>query len=102
MNKAEYYAVFSEMMRGSGSCAPWTHSSEDSKFGQFGWRCTNSESLYKPNTLIGNWSEERFDIAERRKRKPLPPAVSTGSGSGTPLISVLLLTFDFERKGSGA
>merc|ERR1719229_1271760 len=76
MDEAEFNAVFSAMMRGSGSCPAWTHTSEDAKFGQFGWRCTTGESLYKPATLIGNWSEERFDIKELSKRKPLPPSTA--------------------------
>merc|ERR1719204_850015 len=63
---------FQSMVRASGAAEVWTHSNEDHKMRQFGWRCTNSESHYKTKTLIGNWSEERFDIEERKVPECLP------------------------------
>ena len=48
---------------------------DDNKFGQFGWRCTNYETFYTTNTLIGNWNEEQFDIKNMKKSKPLPSQV---------------------------
>ena len=61
----------------SGLGEGWTHSTDAAKFGQFGWRCTNKESSYSDNTLVGNWNEKRFDVKEQRKAKPLPSDVST-------------------------
>jgi len=60
------------MVRASGLAEPWTHSHEESKFDQFGWRCTNKESGFGISTLVGNYSEERFDLKQRLKSKPLP------------------------------
>ena len=61
----------------SGFGEVWTHSTDAAKFRQFGWRCTNKESSYSDNTLVGNWNEKRFDVKEQRKAKPLPSDVST-------------------------
>ena len=61
----------------SGLGEVWTHSTDAAKFGQFGWRCTNKESSYSDNTLVGNWNEKCFDVREQRKAKPLPSDVST-------------------------
>ena len=54
----------------------WTHSHEAEKLGQFGWRCTNKESSYGNDTLIGNWNEERFDIQKMKVPKKMPSQVS--------------------------
>lgn len=67
---------FCQMVRASGLAEPWTHSSDDVKFDQFGWRCTTKESGYGISTLVGNYSEERFDLEQRLKSKPLPSQVS--------------------------
>ncbi|KAI0240430.1 hypothetical protein LSAT2_008827 [Lamellibrachia satsuma] len=57
----------------AGQSEMWKHLNDrDIKFGQFGWRCTNSESLYRNGILIGNWCEESNDIKELRKAKRLP------------------------------
>jgi len=65
--------AFRSMVRGAtGGGEIWTHANEDVKMRQFGWRCTNSESLYESDTLIGNWNEAKFDLKEIKKNKPLP------------------------------
>ncbi|KAK2162384.1 hypothetical protein NP493_1526g00020 [Ridgeia piscesae] len=61
----------------AGQSEMWKHLNDrDIKFQQFGWRCTNSESLYRTGVLIGNWSEERSDLNELRKAKRLPSQYS--------------------------
>lgn len=65
--------AFRSMVRGAtGGGEVWSHTDENMKMRQFGWRCTNSESLYESGTLIGNWNESRFDLKEIKKNKPLP------------------------------
>ena len=68
---------FCQMVRSSGMAEPWTHSHEESKFDQFGWRCTTNESGFGISTLVGNYNEEKFDLQERLKSKPLPSQVSS-------------------------
>lgn len=68
---------FQSMVRASGLGEIWTHDIEDTKFKQFGWRCTNKETSYANDTLIGNWNEERFDNKHRKEAKPLPSQVSS-------------------------
>ncbi|KAL8582641.1 hypothetical protein ACOMHN_028706 [Nucella lapillus] len=63
---------FRSMVRASGAAEVWIHSTDDSKLGQFGWRCTNKESSYGKDSLIGNWNEERFDLQKRRVAECLP------------------------------
>ena len=58
---------------GRYGCTAQTQLSSDSSAG----RCTNKESSYSDNTLVGNWNEKRFDVREQRKAKPLPSDVST-------------------------
>jgi len=64
---------FQGFMRATGHAEVWE---DDKKFQQFGWRTTTSESAYSTDTLIGNWNEERFDVREIAKAKPLPSQVS--------------------------
>ncbi|KAJ7382033.1 hypothetical protein OS493_037622 [Desmophyllum pertusum] len=52
---------FVSELRATGHGEVWDHTDEK-KLQQFGWRCTNTESSYNTNTLIGNWNEQRFDI----------------------------------------
>jgi len=66
---------FQAMVRASGLAEVWTHSTDAAKFSQFGWRCTNKETSYGNDTLIGNWNEERFDNGIAVKPKPLPSQV---------------------------
>lgn len=63
---------FRSVIRASGLGEVWTHTHDQLKFDQFGWRCTNKENSYSNDTLVGNWSEEKFDIKERKKAEPLP------------------------------
>lgn len=72
-----YYEVnpnppFCSMVRATGLAEVWAHSTDDSKFNQFGWRCTTNENGYKTDTLVGNWCEERFDLKHRRQPECLP------------------------------
>ncbi|XP_062500000.1 cilia- and flagella-associated protein 68-like [Corticium candelabrum] len=67
--------VFCGMLRASGHAEVWDHSDKE-KFKQFGWRCSNSESSYKTDTLLGNWCEERFDVNKMARQKPLPSQYS--------------------------
>lgn len=66
---------FMSELRATGHGEVWDHTDEK-KFQQFGWRCTNTESSYNTNTLIGNWNEQRFDINRISKPKPIPSQVS--------------------------
>ncbi|XP_029419264.1 UPF0686 protein C11orf1 homolog isoform X1 [Nannospalax galili] len=43
-----------------------------SKFFQYGWRCTTNENSYSNCTLMGNWNQERYDLKNIVKPKPLP------------------------------
>ena len=72
MSVTETDPPFRAMVRASGLAEVWTHSTESSKFNQFGWRCTNKENSFSNDTLIGNWNEERFDndIAKQARRIP--------------------------------
>ena len=65
---------FVSELRATGHGEVWDHTDEK-KFQQFGWRCTNTESSYNTSTLIGNWNEQRFDINRISKPKPLPSQV---------------------------
>ncbi|EDO40911.1 predicted protein, partial [Nematostella vectensis] len=63
---------FVSELRASGHGEVWDHTDEK-KFQQFGWRCTNTESSYLPNEiLIGNWNEQRLDIKNLGQAKPIP------------------------------
>ncbi|XP_064650873.1 cilia- and flagella-associated protein 68-like [Lineus longissimus] len=63
---------FRSMIRSSGLAEVWTHTHDEQKFTQFGWRSTTKDTSYSNNTLIGNWNEQRFDIAKQRQSKRLP------------------------------
>ena len=65
---------FVSELRATGHGEVWDHTDEK-KFQQFGWRCTNTESSYNTSTLIGNWNEQRFDINRISKPKPIPSQV---------------------------
>merc|ERR1712168_226089 len=54
---------FRSEIRASGAGETWSHTDDgNSKFQQFGWRCTNDENAYKEDVLIGNWNEKQFDV----------------------------------------
>ncbi|XP_051970878.1 UPF0686 protein C11orf1 homolog [Xyrauchen texanus] len=64
---------FQYMLRASGQCEVWCDYTDEAKFRQYGWRCSTSENAYSNTTLIGNWSEERFDTRRTvALRRPLP------------------------------
>lgn len=66
---------FVSVLRATGYGEVWDHT-DDKKFSQFGWRCTNNESSYSPTrTLVGNWNEQRFDISTLSQAKPIPSQV---------------------------
>ena len=66
---------FVSVLRATGHGEVWDHT-DDKKFSQFGWRCTNNESSYSPTrTLVGNWNEQRFDISTLAQAKPIPSQV---------------------------
>ncbi|XP_053341979.1 UPF0686 protein C11orf1 homolog [Clarias gariepinus] len=68
---------FYYMTRASGHGEVWTDFTEDAKFAQYGWRCTRNEDAYSVATLVGNWSEKRFDIGRAKAlRRPLPSQFS--------------------------
>ncbi|CAH3146765.1 unnamed protein product [Pocillopora meandrina] len=69
---------FVSELRATGHGEVWDHTDEK-KLQQFGWRCTNTESSYNTNTLIGNWNEQRFDINRISKPKPIPSQISRKS-----------------------
>ncbi|XP_072033836.1 cilia- and flagella-associated protein 68-like [Amphiura filiformis] len=64
--------AFRSMIRASGLGEVWTHTTDEEKFKQYGWRTTTKEDCYSPNTLVGNWCEEKFDINRTRVPKRLP------------------------------
>ena len=67
---------FRSMIRASGLAEVWTHTHDEAKLGQFGWRCTNKENSYQDRTLVGNWNEKRFDVDNMKQAKPLPSQVT--------------------------
>ncbi|KAL2095111.1 hypothetical protein ACEWY4_009830 [Coilia grayii] len=68
---------FHYMLHASGQSEVWHDTFKDAKLSQYGWRCTTSENAYSTSTLIGNWSEKRFDICYTSKtRRPLPSQFS--------------------------
>ncbi|KAG7314511.1 hypothetical protein KOW79_021814 [Hemibagrus wyckioides] len=73
----ENSAHFYYMLRASGHGEVWRDLTEEDKFRQYGWRCTTNEDAYSPGTLIGNWSEKRFDTSlAKASRRPLPSQFS--------------------------
>lgn len=67
---------FCSMIRGAtGGGEVWSHTDEKLKMKQYGWRCTTNENVYGTGTLIGNYNEERFDLKEVKKNKPLSSQV---------------------------
>ncbi|XP_046376139.1 UPF0686 protein C11orf1 homolog [Haliotis rufescens] len=72
MERAEINPPFRSMVRASGLGEIWTHSTDQVKFNQFGWRCTTKENSFANGTLIGNWNEDKFDIRKERQAKSLP------------------------------
>lgn len=74
----ETSSPFYYMLRASGHGEVWRDFTEEAKFHQYGWRCSTNEEAYSPATLMGNWSEKRFDTGGARAlRRPLPSQVCT-------------------------
>lgn len=90
MSVTETDPPFRAMVRASGLGEVWTHSTESSKFNQFGWRCTNKENSFSNDTLIGNWNEERFDNNISRQAQRIPGQVSN--------LKAFLELIDFLKK----
>ncbi|XP_030648841.1 cilia- and flagella-associated protein 68 [Chanos chanos] len=68
---------FHYMLRASGQSEVWYDFTAECKFRQYGWRCSTSEDAYSTATLIGNWSEQRFDTRHARAAyRPLPSQFS--------------------------
>ncbi|BFZ14319.1 hypothetical protein BsWGS_17358 [Bradybaena similaris] len=65
--------TFCSMIRSAtGGSEAWSHVDENLKMFQYGWRTTNNEDTYNAGVLVGNYNEERFDLKEIKKKKPLP------------------------------
>ncbi|XP_043936937.1 UPF0686 protein C11orf1 homolog [Protopterus annectens] len=58
------------MLRATGYGEVWKDQDDNSKFQQYGWRCTTNEDSYSKKTLIGNWSEERCDLKNMERLRP--------------------------------
>ena len=66
---------FTGFTQASGDLSLLSKTPEE-KLNTFGWKVTTNEEQFSTKTLIGNWNEERFDVKELRRRKPLPSQVS--------------------------
>lgn len=66
---------FRSTIRADGFAEVWSNNGQD-KLKQFGWRCTNNESNYELDTLIGNWSEEKRELVHEMVPEPLPSQVN--------------------------
>ncbi|GAB1294194.1 UPF0686 protein C11orf1 homolog [Apodemus speciosus] len=63
---------YGSLIYADGHGEVWTDWNDMSKFLQYGWRCTTNENSYSNRTLIGNWNQERYDLKNIVKPKPLP------------------------------
>ncbi|ERE77085.1 putative UPF0686 protein C11orf1 like protein [Cricetulus griseus] len=66
---------YGSLIYADGHGEVWTDWNNMSKFFQYGWRCTTNENSYSHSTLIGNWNQERYDLKNIVKPKPLPSQV---------------------------
>ena len=74
---AKYEPTFEGFLKATGHVEMWGDSGvEDTKFQELGWGATTNEGNYSQTTLIGNWSENSFDVKELVKPKTLPSQVS--------------------------
>merc|ERR1712133_127601 len=55
-----------------GLAEVWTHTHDNLKFAQYGWRCTTNENSYSDQTLVGNWNQQRFDTDRVLRRQKIP------------------------------
>ena len=90
------------LVRASGLAEVWTHTHDNLKFAQYGWRCTTNENSYSDQTLVGNWNQQRFDTDRvlRRQKIPNKDAIDTwnttyreGNGLDEPSKMSLILFF---------
>lgn len=73
----ETSSPFYYMLPASGHGEVWRDFTEEAKFRQYGWRCFTNEEDYSTITLMGNWSEKRFDTGRAKAlRRPLPSQFS--------------------------
>ncbi|XP_076431467.1 cilia- and flagella-associated protein 68 isoform X3 [Peromyscus maniculatus bairdii] len=63
---------YGSLIYADGHGEVWTDWTNMSKFFQYGWRCNTNENSYSNRTLIGNWNQERYDLKNIVKPKPLP------------------------------
>ncbi|XP_069804431.1 cilia- and flagella-associated protein 68 [Dendropsophus ebraccatus] len=63
---------FGSDLKADGHGEVWVDLRPETKFKQYGWRCTTKEDAYRNKTLIGNWNQERYDLRKLEERKPLP------------------------------
>nr|XP_034346733.1 UPF0686 protein C11orf1 homolog isoform X3 [Arvicanthis niloticus] len=63
---------YGSLIYADGHGEMWTDWNDMSKFFQYGWRCTTNENSYSDRTLVGNWNQERYDLKNIVKPKPLP------------------------------
>lgn len=73
---------FSNNLKADGHGEVWVDMRPETKFKQYGWRCTTKEDSYSNRTLIGNWNQERYDLCKLEERKPLPSQVVMTGGNG--------------------
>ncbi|XP_077105925.1 cilia- and flagella-associated protein 68 isoform X3 [Ranitomeya variabilis] len=63
---------FVSNLKANGHGEVWVDIRPETKFRQYGWRCTTQEDAYCHKTLIGNWNQERYDLCKLEQRRPLP------------------------------
>lgn len=68
----EGHPDFQGFLKASGQAELWDKGGKQSD--QFGWRTHTTE--YSSDTLIGNWNEERFDVAKLAQSRCLPSQYS--------------------------
>ncbi|XP_040282346.1 UPF0686 protein C11orf1 homolog [Bufo bufo] len=61
---------FGSDLKADGHGEVWLDIRPDTKFKQYGWRCTTKEDSYCNKTLIGNWNQEHYDLCKLAERKP--------------------------------
>ena len=66
------FVLISLLVRASGLAEVWTHTHDNLKFAQYGWRCTTNENSYSDQTLVGNWNQQRFDTDRVLRRQKIP------------------------------
>lgn len=90
---------YGSLINADGHGEVWTDWNNMSKFFQYGWRCSTNENSYSNCTLIGNWNQERYDIKNIVKPKPLPSQDLSERLIGSLAISLswILLTSNAQK-----